>query len=152
MAVIPMLPIIIDNKPYQDRDAHITTNHSAHLKAPYAEYQSATASSTNAACSSSLDAFKSWSRTPPTLRRGILQKTAALVRENAAELVRLQIEETNCSQQWAERNVEWSALHLEEMAGRITSVLSGELPVVETPGVMGLVYKHPIGPVLSIPP
>ncbi|ETN45315.1 uncharacterized protein HMPREF1541_09146 [Cyphellophora europaea CBS 101466] len=152
MSKLPHLPLMIDNAPHDDPSATIITNHSAHLSVPYSTYTSCTPSVAAVAAASSQRAFKTWSLTTPSSRRAILQKTAALVLTHQDELVRLQVEETNCPAQWAMQGVIWAAAHLEEMAARITTVLSGELPVVQTPGMTALAYKAPIGPVLSIPP
>lgn len=125
------LPLIIDNKPVQPERSHIVTNTSANLKADYVRYVSATPENAIAAVESAQTAFSSWSQSLPRVRRTILQKTAALIRENTAELVKLQIEETNCPETWAMFNITLAALHLEEIAGRITSALSGDIPVIQ---------------------
>ena len=169
MTSLKTLPLVIDNQPVQPADSIVVTNHSNHTKSEYVKYVSASVKDAIAAVESSQVAFRSWSQSPANLRREILQKTATLIRENSAELIKIQIEETNCPQQWAVFNVNLAVSHLEEMSGRITSVLAGEIPVVQvsqfpgdrnalvdselqTPGMMGFVYKRPVGPVLSIPP
>jgi acyl-CoA reductase-like NAD-dependent aldehyde dehydrogenase len=152
MTSLQTIPIIIDNKSLQPPESAIVTTYSTHTKSEYVKYVSASVKDAIAAADSSQVAFKSWSQSLPRVRREILQKTAALLRENAVELAKIQVEETNCPEFWAIANVHWSALHLEEMSGRITSVLTGQIPVVQTPGQMGFVYKRPVGPVLSIPP
>lgn len=152
MASLKTIPLIIDNKPVEPPTAAVVTNYSANLKLDYVKYISANVDQAVAAADSSHVAFQTWSQTPPRVRRDILMKTASLLRETIAELSKIQVEETNCPEQWAATNVHWAALHLEEIAGRITSVLVGEIPVVQTPGQMGFVYKRPVGPVLSIPP
>ncbi|KIX03804.1 uncharacterized protein Z518_07357 [Rhinocladiella mackenziei CBS 650.93] len=152
MASLQTLPLIIDNEPVHPADAPIVTNYSNNTKSDYIKYVSASAKDAIAAAESSQVAFRSWSQSLPRVRREILQKTAALIRENAGELIRTQMEETNCSEFWAKFNTHMAVLHLEEMSGRITSVLTGDIPVVQTPGMMGFVYKRPVGPVLSIPP
>jgi acyl-CoA reductase-like NAD-dependent aldehyde dehydrogenase len=71
----------------------------------------------------------------------VLQKTAALIRENTAELMKLQIEETNCPEAWAAFNINLAAFHLEEIAGRITTALTGDIPVIQVllcPNTLGL--------------
>lgn len=152
MSSLPLLPLIIDNQPVHPAGAEVVTNKSYKLKKDYSQYVSASVKDAVAAVDSSKRAFTSWSQWPPRQRREILQKTAALIRENAAEMARIQVEETNCPEMWAEFNINWAALHLEEIAGRITSALTGDIPVVQTPGMKGFVYKRAIGPVLSIPP
>ncbi len=131
LASLKTLPLIIDNKPVHPKGSHITTNTSAKLKTDYVKYVSATPEDAIAAVESSQAAFRSWSQSLPRTRRNILQKTAALLRENTAELMKLQIEETNCPEVWAAFNVNLAALHLEEIAGRITAALSGEIPVIQ---------------------
>jgi acyl-CoA reductase-like NAD-dependent aldehyde dehydrogenase len=132
MASLKTLPIIVDNKPLpQRKDSIIVTNTSNNLKAEYVRYVSASEADAIAAVESSQKAFESWSQTPPRVRRKILQDTAALYRENAGELTRLQIEETNCPPQWAAFNIDIAANHLEEVAGRITSAMTGDIPALQ---------------------
>ncbi|KIX97418.1 uncharacterized protein Z520_06870 [Fonsecaea multimorphosa CBS 102226] len=152
MATPNTLPLIIDNKPVQPAGSAVVTNASSKLKAHYVRYVSATPEDAVAAVESAQTAFRVWSQSLPRTRRTILQKTAALIREHASELVKLQVEETNCPQPWAAFNINIAALHLEEIAGRITTALTGDIPVVQTPGQIGYVYKRPLGVVLSIPP
>jgi acyl-CoA reductase-like NAD-dependent aldehyde dehydrogenase len=152
MASLDILPLIIDNEPVHPDGARVATTTSTNTNGPYVKYVSASVYEAVRAVESSHKAFLSWSRTQPHVRSGILRQVAALLRENAQELVQLQVAETNCPELWGRINVLWAALHLEEMAGRITSALMGELPVVQTPGQIGLVFKRPVGPVLSIPP
>lgn len=146
------LPLIIDQKEVYPQSSQVVTNFSHQLNTDYVAYTSATVEDAIAAAESSQEAFQSWSNSLPRDRRNILQKTARLVRENVEELVKIQMEETNSLEFWARNAVEWTAAHLEEIAGRITSAMEGEIPVIQTPGQVGLVYKRPVGPVLSIPP
>ena len=152
MAELEILPLIIDNRPAQRYESPIVTNYSSNTKADYIRYVSACSVDARAAVESAQTAFKSWSKTMPAARRSILLRTAALVRENAQEFIQIQVSETNCTEVWAGHNITWAALHLEEMAARITSALTGDLPVVQTPGQLGMVFKCPVGPVLSIVP
>lgn len=149
---LQLLPLLIDNEPVIPTEAIVETTYSTFTKASYVQYVSATAANAITAVESSQTAFKSWSTSLPRNRRTILQKTANLIRENAEELTKLQVTETNCTELWASNNIEWAALHLEEIAGRITSALTGDIPVIQTSGQTALVYKRPVGPVLSIPP
>jgi acyl-CoA reductase-like NAD-dependent aldehyde dehydrogenase len=149
---LELLPLIIDNKPFISADAVTKSTYSTHLKADFVQYISATAADAIAAVDSSQRAFKSWSTSLPSTRRAILQRTAALLSEDLEQLVKLQVNETNCTEMWATNNVRWAAAHLEEVAGKITSALKGDIPVIQTQGQTALVYKRAIGPVLSIPP
>ncbi|OQV10699.1 hypothetical protein CLAIMM_14662 [Cladophialophora immunda] len=152
MPSLKTLPLIIDNKAVEPAGSAVATNTSSKLNAEYVRYVSATPEDAVAAVESAQKAFHPWSQSLPRTRRTILQKTAALIREYAAELIKLQVEETNCPETWAAFNVNIAALHLEEIAGRITTVLTGDIPVVQTPGQTGYVYKRPLGVVLTIPP
>ncbi|KPI43448.1 Salicylaldehyde dehydrogenase [Cyphellophora attinorum] len=155
LQTLPHLPLIIDNKPYTaDTTTKTHTHYSANLSADYCTYTSATPTSAQAAAASSFKAFQTWRNTTHIQRRSILQKTAALLRENQEEFSQIYVTETNCAPLWAALNIQWSAAHIEEMAGRITSVMSGELPLLQQDPNMAfaMVYKVPIGPVLSIPP
>ena len=129
LAQLPVIPLIIDNQPVHPKGSAIVTNWSSNLNTEYAQYVSAIPEAAVAAAESAQVAFRSWSQTLPRTRRNILQRTAALMRENLAELVKIQMEETNCPDMWATNNVNLSALHLEEIAGRITTALTGHLPV-----------------------
>jgi acyl-CoA reductase-like NAD-dependent aldehyde dehydrogenase len=152
---LPHLPLIIDNKPYTtDTTTKTHTHYSANLSADYCTYTSASPASAQAAATSSLAAFQTWRNTTHIQRRTILQKTAALLRENQEEFSQIYVTETNCAPLWAALNIQWSAVHLEEMASRISAVMSGELPLLQQDPNMAvaMVYKVPIGPVLSIPP
>lgn len=124
-----VIPLIIDNQPVKPNGCSVVTNWSSNLNAEYAQYISATPADAVAAVESSQAAFRSWSQTLPRTRRNILQKTASLMRESMAELVKVQMEETSCPEFWAASNVNLAALHLEEIAGRITAALTGDLPV-----------------------
>jgi acyl-CoA reductase-like NAD-dependent aldehyde dehydrogenase len=152
MTSLDRLPLIINNQPVRPPNSPVVTTYSTKTKEDYIQYVSATPDDAVNAVESSYTAFKSWSKTQPRVRQNILRKTAALIHQHAQELIQIQVTETNCPELWAKNNVLWAAMHLEEMAARITSVLTGELPVVQTPGQMGMVFKRPIGPVLSIPP
>ena len=129
LAQLPVIPLIIDNQPVHPKGSAIVTNWSSNLNTEYVQYVSAIPEAAVAAAESAQVAFRLWSQTLPRTRRNILQRTAALMRENLAELVKIQMEETNCPEMWATNNVNMSALHLEEVAGRITTALTGDLPV-----------------------
>ena len=129
LAQLPVIPLIIDNKPFHPKFSAIVTNWSSNLNTEYAQYVSVIPEVAVAAAESAQAAFRSWSQTLPKTRRDILQRTAALMRENLSELVKIQMEETNCPEIWASNNVTMSAVHLEEIAGRITTALTGDLPV-----------------------
>lgn len=129
LAQLPVIPLIIDNQPVQPNGSEVVINWSSNLNTEYVKYVSATPEAAVAAAESAQVAFQSWSQTLPRTRRNILQRTAALMRENLAELVKIQMEETNCPEMWATNNVNMSALHLEEIAGRITTALTGDLPL-----------------------
>jgi acyl-CoA reductase-like NAD-dependent aldehyde dehydrogenase len=131
LSSLKTLPLIIDNKAIEPRNSQIVTNTSSKLKMDYVKYVCAAPEDAIAAIESSQAAFRTWSQTLPRTRRAILQKTAALIRENTAELITIQMEETNCPEIWAVFNVNLAALHLEEIAGRITTSLAGDLPVIQ---------------------
>lgn len=98
-------------------------------------------------------AFRTWRETSCASRRGILLRLADIIKERQAELVNLQVEETSCSETWAQFNISYTLNALPEIASRITTVCSGELPPMANAGTtMGLVIKEPIGPVLLIAP
>jgi hypothetical protein len=153
MSDIPLLPLLINGKPYNDASAKVATHYSAnnHGKA-YVNYISATPEAAHAAAAASFATWKTYSKTPATQRRAMLQKLSTIVREDTTELVKMQVEETNCAKEWAERNIHFTTTYLDEIAAGITEAIGGHIPVCEVPGQMALVYKEPIGPILSIPP
>jgi acyl-CoA reductase-like NAD-dependent aldehyde dehydrogenase len=104
------------------------------------------------AAESAQNAFRGWRYTPAVQRRNIILRLAALLKERKDQLVRLQIEETSCSETWASFNIVYTLNMLGEIAARITTVCTGEVPPMASEGTFGLLVKEPIGVVLLIAP
>ena len=104
------------------------------------------------AAESSAKAFKTWKNSPAAFRRTILLRVADIIRTRQKELIALQMEETSCSESWAQFNINYTLNALPEIASRITTACAGDLPQMATEGTLGLVFKEPIGPVLLIAP
>lgn len=138
-----MIPLILNNTDTVDPVTTTTTS--------VATYQGATTSHITTAITTSALAFPTWSRTEPSYRRNLLNKTASLLRSRANEFCAALREETHTSQIWAEANVSAGIELLEETAGLISEVVKGSVPVVKDGGV-ALVTKVGIGVVLGIAP
>lgn len=114
--------------------------------------QSASVEDATAAVEAAAASFKTFRTIPYHQRRAILLKAADELEKRVDELARHQIDETSCSEQWARFNVSLAAKGVREMAAAITTACTGEMPPPETASAFCLVYKQPIGPVLSIAP
>ncbi|KOS17316.1 Vanillin dehydrogenase [Escovopsis weberi] len=114
--------------------------------------QSATPEMATRAVESSYAAFQQWRKTTHVHRRELLLRAAAAVEAREERFVELQRAETSCTEQWARFNVRLAAQCFREVASSIASVMTGELPPLETEGALCLVYQEPVGPVLSIAP
>ena len=114
--------------------------------------QSATVKVATAAVESAAETFKSWSETPYQERRAVLMNAADILESRVEELARYQIDETSCPDMWARFNVILAAKAVREIAASISTACAGYIPPPETGGAFCLVFKQPIGPVLSIAP
>ena len=81
----------------------------------------------------------------------MLMKVADLFEERKEELIKAQCEETSCDQGWASTNVMLTVNYVREIAACVSSV-HGTIPQNDKPQTLSLVFKEPIGPVLTIPP
>lgn len=113
---------------------------------------SATSQDAITAVESAEAAFPKWSQTKPTVRRDILLKAADILEsrlEEYAEYMRTEMgADVGASQFFV---VPLAISMLRDIAGRITSIC-GSVPVVETEGQSGIVYKEPMGVILGIVP
>lgn len=97
------------------------------------------------------NAFKLWKSSSAVSRRKLLLRVADEYRTRTEQFIRSQVLETSCTETWAQMNVEYAIKLLEEIAARTTSI-SGEIPSMENPEHLALVFKEPIGPMLTIAP
>jgi vanillin dehydrogenase len=103
------------------------------------------------AVESCANAFGSWSKSGPALRRNILIKAADFLEARAEDLKRLMIAETGASGPWAAFNVRLGADMLREAAGIATQV-KGEVIPANKPNSFSIAVRRPAGVVLSIAP
>jgi acyl-CoA reductase-like NAD-dependent aldehyde dehydrogenase len=114
--------------------------------------QSATVEVAETAVNSAIKTFKQWSETPYQERRAVLMKAADVLESRVEELARYQIDETSCPEMWARFNVILAAKAVREIAASISTACAGHMPVPETGHTFCLVFKQPVGPVLSMAP
>ena len=116
-----------------------------------ASAQSANAGAARQAADAARDAFPLWKRHSATSRRDLLLRAAENYTQRAEQFVEMQVLETSCTEAFARFNVQYAIDTIKEIASRITSI-SGEIPTVANPDHMALVFKQPIGPMLTIAP
>lgn len=101
-------------------------------------------------CESSQDGFNQWSSKTPNERANVFEKAIELMRERKAQFVEghKQIGGPNW---FANFNVDGAITQMEQYIACIRSNTNGVIPQSEQTS-LALVYKRPIGPVLSIAP
>ena len=117
-------------------------------------WQSSSASLDNvsSALSAAQNAFKSWSKTKPTIRRNIFLKAADLLDSRKDEYGSYMKEETGAEAAFSTGfNVPLAAEIMRDAASRITSI-HGAIPTCDQEGTSALVIKEPYGVILSIAP
>ncbi|KAL7795104.1 Aldehyde/histidinol dehydrogenase, partial [Trichoderma ceciliae] len=100
----------------------------------------------------SYQAFLKWKTTSHVERRDLLFRVADVIESWLDRFTELQIAETSCSESWARFNAVMLARSIREIASNISHATTGELPPLESPGSIVLVYKEPVGPILAISP
>lgn len=149
---LSMVPLWINGGPVLSKEAGTFAVFSAALNKNVCLAQNTNVELAGEAASSAQAAFKDWKNTSAASRRDIINRMNELLVARKKELVALQMEETSCSQSWAEFNIEYTTSTLAEIAGRVTIACAGELPAMSTQGPIGFVFKEAIGPVLLIAP
>ncbi|MEA2332412.1 MAG: hypothetical protein QOH58_2550 [Thermoleophilaceae bacterium] len=96
-------------------------------------------------------AFGEWSNTPPSARRELLQKAAALLLERAPEIAPIVTAETGGTFGWGMFNCHLAAGMLGEAAAMTTSV-TGEVIPSDVPGLTAMAIRQPAGVVVGIAP
>ncbi len=104
-----------------------------------------------AAADAAAAAFGEWSATPPSARRELLQKAAALLLERAPEIAPIVTAETGGTFGWGMFNCHLAAGMLGEAAAMTTSV-TGEVIPSDVPGLTAMAIRQPAGVVLGIAP
>jgi vanillin dehydrogenase len=105
----------------------------------------------HAAADAAAAAFPEWAVTPPTARRELLQKAAALLLERAPEIAPVVTAETGGTFGWGMFNCSLAAGMLSEAAAQTTAV-TGEVIPSDVPGLTALAVRQPAGVVLGIAP
>lgn len=126
--------------------------HSAEQKKDVYLAESANEKSANAAAEAAHCAFDTWRNSSAASRREIIERMTAIIQERQDELIKTQIEETSCSETWANFNIVYTVNMLKEIAARVTQACSGDVPPTASQNTFGVVIKQPIGPVLLIAP
>ncbi|KAG8533612.1 uncharacterized protein KY384_001352 [Bacidia gigantensis] len=116
--------------------------HSASASVPHA----------NAAISSASTAFPSWRASSPQTRRSIFLKAAHIMQTRSSELESYMIEETGAEPSFAAFNTTTSIAFLEDVAGRLLSILTTTSPICQDPTRRALILKEPFGVTLGIAP
>lgn len=96
-------------------------------------------------------AFKTWSKTGPGERRGILNKAADIMDGRVDQFTQLMLDETGATVPWAGFNVMLAASMLREAAA-MTTQISGEIIPSDKPGTLAMGMRQPAGVVLGIAP
>ncbi|RYP28884.1 hypothetical protein DL766_005662 [Monosporascus sp. MC13-8B] len=93
-----------------------------------------------------------WSTTKPPFRHDIFLKAANILDRRAGECKGYMVQEIGAHAHFAQFNLATAAEILRDVAGRISSALSGIVPVCQEQGTHALVVKGPYGVVLGIAP
>jgi acyl-CoA reductase-like NAD-dependent aldehyde dehydrogenase len=104
-----------------------------------------------AAADAAAAAFPEWAATPPSARRELLQKAAALMMERAPEIAGIITAETGGTFGFGMFNCSLAAGMLGEAAAQTTAV-TGEVIPSDVPGLTAMALRQPAGVVLGIAP
>ena len=104
-----------------------------------------------AAADAAADAFGEWSQSPPSQRRELLQKAAALLTERAEGIAAMVTQETGGTFGWGMFNCQLAADMLREAAAQTTAV-RGEVIPSDVPGLLAMGVRQPAGVVVGIAP
>ena len=96
-------------------------------------------------------AFPAWSQLGPNARRSLLNAAADALEARADSFVEAMREEVRASEPWARFNVRLGAGMIREAAA-LTTQITGEVIPSDTPGLLSLALREPVGAVLGIAP
>lgn len=113
--------------------------------------QSANSEIAKKAADAAADAFRTWKKTSPQSRRDLLLRVADRYEAKTQALIDSQMLETSCTESWAKGNILYAIDCIRETSSRITSI-SGDIPSTMSSNRIALVFKQPIGPILTIAP
>src|SRR5215471_13374302 len=105
----------------------------------------------NLAASAAAIAFPTWAEMGPSARRALLNKAADALEAKAAEFTSAMMEETGATAAWAGFNVAFAAGIVREAAA-MTTQITGEIIPSDTPGLLALAIRQPVGVILGIAP
>src|SRR5688500_5554711 len=104
-----------------------------------------------AAADAAGEAFPEWSSSPPSMRRELLQKAAALLTERAEGIAAIVTQETGGTFGWGLFNCQLAAGMLGEAAAQTTAVRREVIPS-DVPGLLAMGVRQPAGVVVGIAP
>ncbi|KAK4498173.1 hypothetical protein PRZ48_010830 [Zasmidium cellare] len=146
-----IVPNIIDGKPVVLPASSTFPITSSKTGKPVHYGQTATVDVANRAVETAAKTFKSYKSTPIHERRRMIIRAGQLFAEKNEEFMRLQMEETNCNDQWAAHNNIQTTTFCNDIAAAVSDAVVGEIRPSHF-GFTSLVFKEPVGPVLIIPP
>jgi benzaldehyde dehydrogenase (NAD) len=97
------------------------------------------------------EAFKTWSETGPSERRGLLLKAADKLEQKLPQFVEAMAVETGATGMWAGFNVMLAAGMIREAAS-LTTMIAGEVIPSDVPGSLAMGVRQAAGVVLGIAP
>ncbi|OAG40781.1 hypothetical protein AYO21_05079 [Fonsecaea monophora] len=113
--------------------------------------QSATVDVGVHAVETAAEVFKTWRKTPLSQRRATLNKAADILETKVEELVKREIPETSCDAHWPGFEVIFASKFVRETSANVSTVC-GSIPDSEVPGTTSLVFREPVGVILTIIP
>ncbi|KAH9857240.1 aldehyde dehydrogenase [Lenzites betulinus] len=111
----------------------------------------ATAEDCAAAVTAAAEAFKTWERTPLSVRRDILIKASDILASKKEQIIAGLRDETAGTDDWLWVNYDWAIDQMRDMAGA-TMLLRGETGPSIIPGGQTFIQRRGIGAILSIVP
>ena len=148
---LPIVPLWIDGEAVRSSPPKLFPVHSSLQDKDVFLAHSADVDTAKRAAEAAWTAFLSWKKQGPVFRRDLLLRVADNYERRTEQLIKLQMEETSCTETWARMNVALATETVKEIASRITSI-SGEIPQMASSEHLALVFREPIGPVLTIAP
>lgn len=144
-----VLPIKIDRKAAEIDPSRLLPVTSSALGEVIHYAQGASPSLARAAASSSWKAFQKWKTTPYAERRDLIMRAADILDSRSQTFAAYQIRETSSSEDWAKFNTKFTVQAMREIASNVSNAMNGDLPPTDA---ICLVYREPIGPILTISP
>jgi acyl-CoA reductase-like NAD-dependent aldehyde dehydrogenase len=105
----------------------------------------------SAAVNAAAQAFPAWAALGPGTRRQHLWSAAQMLKERGVEFVRRMRAETGATQGWAQFNVQFASMLLEEAAA-LTTQIEGAIVPSNHAGTIALAMRCPVGVVVGMAP